>query len=457
MHFPLGKPILVMLLLSAGSAGILLTRRPPPRSDLTVWVFADSHARIYRSATASDPSLIEQYQQQTGLNARVDLISQRALDMRLLSLFMSGARGEQVPDLAEVEIGSVGKFFRPPASEVGFLPLNTFLKKSGNYDRIVKSRFAPWTKNGVIFGVPEDLHPVTITFRKDLFEQAGIDLPACKTWDAFHEACLRFQNYWRTHGFPRRMAIELPRASANHLHMLLLQRHVNLLDDANRVYMTDPRVVETVVFYAQMAAGQKRIGADSSSGAGLWTRDLARGELCAFLTPDWRLDDIREYGGELQGKLAMMPLPVFAQGDARTSTWGGTMIGIPRNCRDPEKSWKLLEFLLFSPAGFQARRRTTNIIPPVMDQWADKSFDAPEALFGGQKVSRLYIDLAGEIPPQYVTPFSPVAAAHLSIVMSRAIHYLEEQGSQGLRQACDAWLAESQHTLEKQIAFGAFE
>jgi len=41
--------------------------------------------------------------------------------------------------------------------------------------------------------------------------------------------------------------------------------------------------------------------------------------------------------------------------------------------------------------------------------------------------------------------------------MSRAIHYLEEQGSQGLRQACDAWLAESQHTLEKQIAFGAFE
>ena len=36
-----------------------------------------------------------------------------------------------------VEIGSVGKFFRPAVSHVGFLPLNDRLKSSGWYDRMV--------------------------------------------------------------------------------------------------------------------------------------------------------------------------------------------------------------------------------------------------------------------------------------------------------------------------------
>ena len=47
-------------------------------------------------------------------------------------------------------------------------------------DKIVAARLAPWSKDGVIFGVPHDVHPVAIAYRDDLFREAGIDLPAAR-------------------------------------------------------------------------------------------------------------------------------------------------------------------------------------------------------------------------------------------------------------------------------------
>jgi hypothetical protein len=41
--------------------------------------------------------------------------------MRLTSLIMSGDRGQTPPDAVEIEIGSIGRHFRAPSDEVGFL------------------------------------------------------------------------------------------------------------------------------------------------------------------------------------------------------------------------------------------------------------------------------------------------------------------------------------------------
>ncbi|MGE5612067.1 MAG: ABC transporter substrate-binding protein, partial [Bacillota bacterium] len=262
MSFHLGKPILAMIGISLLTGAAVLLRREAPRADLRVWVFADSHARSYRdrvvpaeAAGELAPSLVELYQRQTGRSAAVNLISTRALDVRLISLFNN--QSHNVPDLVEVEIGSVGKFFRPPLDQVGFLPLNRFVEREGLMDKMVPSRFAPWSKQGGIFGIPHDLHPVTITYRKDLFDAAGVDLASAKTWEEFQDLCLRFQTYWRQKGVVGRYAIELPRIQSDYLVVMLLQRHLNIVDDYHRVHLSNPKVVDTIVRYAQMVAGPR--------------------------------------------------------------------------------------------------------------------------------------------------------------------------------------------------------
>ena len=445
MRFHLGKPVLVMLLIAVVT-GTAVALRPRPRdSDLHVWVFADAHARTYRS-------IQPQFERTTGRSLDIDLVTNAALNMRLTSLILAGGQGERPPDAVEIEIGSIGRYFGLSTDRVGFLPLNDRLANSGWMDRIVRSRFAPWTKEGVIFGVPHDVHPVTITYRHDLFSEAGVDLEAAETWPKFQSLCLQFQRYWRSRGYVDRHAMELPLAAADNIVVMLVQRRVNLVDDYDRLHLRNPRVAHTVAFYARMVAGPDRIGAESAGGRGVWTTDLVAGNVCAVVTPDWKLNDLKTYAPALAGKMRMMPLPRFDPADARTSTWGGTMIGIPRHAKDPDASWKLIEFLYLSDAGVDARVAQSTILPPLPEHFHRPEYQQPDPYFGGQKVDALYAELAAEIPPRYMSPLTIGAQMAISVTLSRATDYLRDHGREGLEAKCAEWLALAEQDLLKRLA-----
>ena len=456
MNFPPGKPILFLLIAAilSGLGILLLGRGVPQQADLRVWVFDESHAASYRNPGPNGASLTRLYQQRTGQSVEVKLIPSRALDARLISLFHAGRNGRELPDVVEVEIASVGKYFRGSPGSVPFLPLDRYLRQSGLDIRLVANRLAPYTKDGVIFGIPADVHPVTITYRRDLFDQAGVDLASAQTWEQFHDRCLDFESYWRNAGEAKRRAMELSRTGASDLMMLLLQRGVNLVDEAGQVHLADRRVASTLAFYAQMVAGRRAIAEGAAAGSLLWVRDLADGRLCAALTPDWRIRYLREMAPELSGKLAMMPLPRFEPTDAPTSTWGGTMLGIPRNVANPDAAWALLDFLLASPEGLAARREHTDILPPLRDVMASLTLNDPDPFFGGQRVAALYAELARQVPANRMHAYTPLVSQALADVLGQAIARVEAGQTQDLDQACQEMLAQSQRELESLIRFG---
>lgn len=458
MSFHLGKPILVMLILSVLCAvGLSLRHTTHARPDLLLWVFDDHHLKTYAGDgnPSTVPSLIEQFKRDTSQTVGVELVSSRAEDIRLTSMFMSDSK--DVPDLVEIEIGSVAKYFRPPVNDVGFLPLNDLLKQSGMMDKIVAARFAPWSKNGVIFGVPHDVHPIVLVYRQDLFQQAGIDLPSMKTWPDFRDACVAFQNYWRAHGVAHRHAIELQASSADHLIPMLLQRHLNPIDSDGRLYLTDEKFIETVAFYIECVAGPKEIAAQAAAGTGGLVKDLIDGNICVVMTPDWKVDQIKP--PELAGKMRMISMPIFETGDSRTATWGGTMIGIPRKSKHPKEAWKLIELLYFSKQGIEARRKYSSILPPVMTLWSDPAYEQPDPYFGGQKVDRLFIELARELPQRYVTPATTLASGYLSKVIVDGASFVRNHPNNhaALVAQCRAWLADYSQDLQRRIEHGRFE
>jgi ABC-type glycerol-3-phosphate transport system substrate-binding protein len=155
--------------------------------------------------------------------------------------------------------------------------------------------------------------------------------------------------------------------------------------------------------------------------------------------------------------MRMRPLPIFEPGDAPTSTWGGTMLGILKSCKHPDQAWKLAEFLYFSREGIQARRRTGNILPPVKSMWKDEIYQRPDPYFGGQRIEALYAELAEQIPARYMTPATPIANAILSYVVHKAENYVDTHGTDGLEAACRGWLHEGTEDLERRIAHGRFD
>jgi arabinosaccharide transport system substrate-binding protein len=434
MAFHLGKPILVMLCVSVVTGAATVLRPEPRPRQLTLWVSADSHFTSYQAELPA-------FEKGTGVSVDLQIVQAQALSHRLQADFADQLSGAGVPDLVELEISQVGKFFRPPLAEVGFEPMRPMLERSGWYGQIDPSRYAAWSKDGVLFGVPHDVHPVGITYRDDLFREAGIDLAKATTWPEFQKLCLRFQNYCRGRGYRTRHAMEIYSARIDLLNIMLLQRGINLIDENNQIHLADPRAAETLAFYAQCAAGPDRIGTESGEGDGPLTRDLLEGNLCAFITPDWRIGLFKQYGGPaLSGKLRFMPLPRFDPTDAPTATWGGTMMAVLRSSPHQAEAWKLIQQLYFNPEGVEARRRTTQILPPVKSMWDRPSFHQPDPYFGGQMLDEALIDLARQIPPRYVTPATNIAGIYLMQVLHKATSYVEGNGDRGLQAACQGWL-----------------
>jgi ABC-type glycerol-3-phosphate transport system substrate-binding protein len=459
MSFHLGRPIFVMTVLALlCGAGLALRSGEKKRADLLMWVFDEQHRRIFEgNASSGGASLIDRFEKETGKTVGIELVSTRAEDIRLVSMFMSDSR--DVPDLVEIEIGSVVKYFRPPVRDVGLLPLNGFLKQSGWMDQIVKARFAPWSKDGVIFGVPYDVHPVALVYRQDLFEEAGIDLSAMKTWPAFRSACVAFQEYWKAHGASNRHAMELQKSSADHLLPMLLQRHLNPINGEGKIEITQEKFVKTVAFYIECVAGPMNIATQPPSAAGALRSDLLNGNICVLMTPDYRVDQLKELAPELAGKLHMMPMPVFEPGDAPTATWGGTMIGIPRNAKDPQAAWKLIELLYLSKQGAEARQHYTSILPPVMSQWNDPAYQRGDPYFSGQKIDRLYIELARKLPSRYVSPATSLASGYLSRVILQGCDFVQDHPGDhaALVARCRAMLVDIRDDLQRRIQHGKFD
>src|SRR6266498_10460 len=112
MSFHLGKPILVMLILALAAGMVSLSRPNQRKANTTMWVFADSHRKSYEKP-------VQTFQQRNHTSVNLNLIFGLAMDMRLNSLFMTDPTSDQLPDIAELEIGWIGKYFRPPLKEVG--------------------------------------------------------------------------------------------------------------------------------------------------------------------------------------------------------------------------------------------------------------------------------------------------------------------------------------------------
>ena len=81
------------------------------------------------------------------------------------------------------------------------------------------------------------------------------------------------------------------------------------------------------------------------------------------------------------------------------------MIGITKQCENPDLAWEVLKFTYFDRPGLVNRYETTRIIPPLKAAWDAPIFKEPDVYLGGQPLGELFIDLAPDMPPRYQNPY----------------------------------------------------
>jgi arabinosaccharide transport system substrate-binding protein len=350
---------------------------------------------------------------------------------------------------------AAGGFFRGPVEEIGFVDLTDWLKTSGWYDRIVASRFAPYSVRGHIFGLPHDVHPVMIAYRRDLFAQAGVDPSKIRTWDDFIEVGHRLTKDLDGDGTPDRYMMELEDNWSSHLETLLFQRGGGYFDDQGRLIMDNAIGLKTLTWYVPLVAGKERIGSSLPFGQVL-NQALDSGFFVCTRCPDWYTKFLEMDVPRLSGKMALMPLPAFEPGGRRTSTWGGTMIAVTKHCKQPELAKALAVHLYLEPRFLAERFASTNIIPALKEAWHLPEFSRRREYWSGQAIGQEFAALAEETPPQYTSPFIELAKGKLGEAVSLCVTYYRKNGAQGFDAFADQTLKRCANDVRKQMARNPF-
>jgi arabinosaccharide transport system substrate-binding protein len=435
--FPFGNAALSLLILSILTGTWLATHAPPRRTaTLVFWTFASQHYNAYLKAIPAFEA------QHPGVTVQLQLVSNTALASRLQAAMLADV---DVPDMVEIEISSAGTFFRGPLKDVGFLDLTERIHKSGLWDGMVRARFAPYTSRGHIFGLPHDVHPVQLAYRRDIFQKEGVDVSKIQTWDDFIRVGrkLTIPN--------KRYMIELSDSDPSNLEMCLFQRDGGYFDPQGNCIFDNETAVQTMLWYVPLVAGPGKIG-NNLGGGQILTKAVEDGYLLCLICPDWRSKSIETDIPRMAGKMALMPLPAVTPGGRRTSTWGGTMLGITKKCRHPDLAWALALYLYLDKPQLAQRFRDTNILPALRSAWDQPSFREPRSYWSGQPLGLLYARLAPHVPFQYTSPFIATAKAKLGEALVACVQYYKEHGSAGFEPFVRAKLKQKADDVRRLIA-----
>lgn len=441
--FPYGKApfwLLVSAILSTLLVG-LTSRSESQRPDLILVTFTSAHYDAYRQA-------IPRFERDHHVKVDIELTHWSSLQSRLQNAILADT---DVPDLVEMLEGSLGFFTRGPERDVGLVDLTDKIHAEGIDKRVVSSRFSLWTARGRNYGIPHDVHPIMLAYRRDIIERLGIDVNELYTWDKFVEVGRRVTKDEDGDGVPDRYMIDLPYSGNWALIMLLLQRGGQLFEPDGRVAFDSEETARVFEWYLHQTRSPERIATDCGQTQ-LLMKAMSDGLALFYITPDWRSRMYEMEMPNLKGKMALMPLPAWSKGGRRTSVWGGTGLCITKRTKHPDLAWELAKFLYFDKEELGQRYKKTNIIPPFKEAWDLAEFVQPNPYYSNQPIGKMYAALAPETPPTYSAPVDGLARASLDQAFSRAAEYYKSHGDEGLMDEIRAELKRSADDVRERAS-----
>ncbi len=463
-----------LLLLVTLVAGIYLASTPVkrPQADLQLWTFASNHHKSYKAAL---PAFVAR----SGITVDLQHVNPNAVTRKLRAAFRAGLK---VPDLVEVENTRAGTFFRGPVDEIPFIDLKPYLLQTKNaqgeslYDRMVNNRFALYSHKGRIYGLPHDVHPVMIAYRRDIIAahrdrilaETGLDVGDASNLGAVLQTWEDFVNVGRVLTIPgQRYMFQLDDSVSSSFELLLYQRGGDFFDAAGRVTLNSEIALKTLLWLTPLTSGTpaERIADRAGGSRTSLYQHVAKGFILAYLCPDWLAGLTELYLQDVAGKMALMPLPYFPD-DARrqrTTTGGGTMLGITiQPGRSPAQAWAVAQHIYFDLPSLKKQFQETRILPPLKDAWhgpdhaAYIGLDEPIAFWSGQPIGRMFADLADAIPQRHGSPFLQLAKGKAGAVVAAAAAYYRQHGREGFEAFVRTRLQQAAAEIELQMRRNPF-
>jgi N,N'-diacetylchitobiose transport system substrate-binding protein len=244
------------------------------------------------------------------------------------------------------------------AAELGGDDFLTSLLEAGTYD-------------GKLYAVPYYAGARVVVYRKDLFEEAGIDVPT--TLDEFLAAGVALKE--ANASTPNFSGIYLPGKNWYAVLSYLWDKggDIAVQEDGEWVGQLDsPESIAGLEYFKQVFDEANAAPADSDDAQDFTA--FCNGEVGMMQAPGWKpgqIIDPVDGCPEMEPNIGVFALPGTEAGTTAPVFLGGSVLAIPTNSEHQELAYDLLKIL--SSAGYQERMAQAGLIPALKSELATVS------------------------------------------------------------------------------------
>ena len=311
-------------------------------------------------------------------------------------LLTSFASGSGAPDVASIEIGRVGAF----SAKGGLSDLKAAPFDGASIEKdMVKYKWTQGsTADGRLVCMPWDIGPAGVWYRTDLMEQLGFPTEPEKLEEMIGGKAHKWDDFF---AFAKQVKDKSGGKTA-----LFADAGTDIYGAVYRQqgegYAEGTKILieEKAKRPFELAAKARKDALDANIAwwGAEWAAGVKDNAFAGMVIAAWMQGGLTRDQPQTVGKWRVIHAP------EANYNWGGSFVAIPEQSKNKEAAWAFVKWAVASAEGQNALFKATGVFPAFKPAWQDPAYDAPVEFFGGQRVYRIWTEIADNIPAILRTP-----------------------------------------------------
>jgi len=396
------------------------TATPVPMADsFTLWELSDTwdpHVAAYQDATGTT----------------IDHVNKGSVieDLRTRILAGTGAPGTSMAQY---------KNLRQLIATGGLRDISDWVDEAGIRDQFPEGIWETVSQDGAIYEIPYDIGPATLFYRKDVWDEHGVD-DSFETYDELIEEGKKLPDDMSIMGLANNTLMVVWRA-------MYRQAGGQEFDEEGRIAFDNDLAL--TAFRQINRLGRSGVVDSTNSWSNPWFEGFKDGSIAGRISGAWFAGTLQSSVSSTSGKWRGMKLPALESGGNRASQIGGSGLCFPKQV-DEAQARRAFDFVVETTT---SNEQMANLfteegnICAYKGAWDDDAFSAGYDFFGGQPIGELWTEMGDNIPGFTYTLDSPKVNTLLNPILQDMV-----AGDLEPKAALDKWVTQSKNQTGRDVA-----
>jgi multiple sugar transport system substrate-binding protein len=291
---------------------------------------------------------------------------------QLVNKMVTAHQAGNGPDIAKVEYQSL------PALVSGGVVRDITEYTSDTVRQFDEPTLKATKFEGKVYGVPQDVAPLMLFYRTDLFQQYGLTVP--KTWDEYAQTARTLHEK-----APKAFITNFDAADPGWFAGLAQQGGADWWSTSGDSWKVDINggSSKKVAGYWESLVRNGLVDKGPSFSP-QWNKQMNDGTFATWISGAWAPAQLGGIAPDTKGKWAVAPLPAWNAGEKTTGIWGGSAITVTSDAKHPAEAAKFASWLNTNADAVTAQIKNINVYPAATAGRSLPVLSSPPAFFPNQ-------------------------------------------------------------------------